>query len=78
MVEIGDAELVESDERGRQRSIIFAIVLATSFLALVAGIVTLMAQSNLAIAIGLLAAGAALLAVGAAIAMGEIDEYLFG
>ena len=77
MVEIGDAELVESDEYGRQRSIIFAIVLATSFLALVAGIVTLMAESNLAIAIGLLAAGAALLAVGAAIAIGEADEYLF-
>ncbi len=77
MVEIGDAELVESDEHGRQRSIIFAIVLATSFLALVAGTVTLIAESNLAIAIGLLAAGAALLAVGAAIAIGEADEYLF-
>ncbi|WP_229121080.1 hypothetical protein [Halapricum desulfuricans] len=77
MVEIGDEQLVESDEHGRQRSVVFAVVLATSFLALVAGTVTLLAESNLAIAIGLLAAGVALLAVGAAIAIGEGDEYLF-
>ncbi|MCU4718455.1 hypothetical protein [Halapricum hydrolyticum] len=77
MAELSDGQLFESDKHGRQRSVVFAIVLATGFLAVVAGVATLMAEANIAVAVGLLAVGAALLAVAGAIAIGELDAYLF-
>ncbi|QSG08415.1 hypothetical protein [Halapricum desulfuricans] len=77
MAEFSDAQLFESDEYSRERSIVFAIVLATAFLAVVAGVATIMAEANLAVAIGLLAVGVVLLAVAGGIGIGELDAYLF-
>ncbi|QSG12456.1 hypothetical protein HSBGL_2047 [Halapricum desulfuricans] len=77
MAEFSDAQLFESHEYRRERSIVFAIVLATAFLAVVAGVATIMAEANLAVAIGLLAVGVVLLAVAGGIGIGELDAYLF-
>jgi len=77
MVELGEVAVFGSDENSQQRSILFAIVLATGFLAVAAGAGTLAVGSNALVGAVLLAVGVLTLAGGAMIATGNADEYLF-
>lgn len=77
MVELSEVQLFKADEHKRQRSIIFAIVLATGFLTVASGAATLATATNTAVGAVLLVLGVVLLAASAAVAMGSIDEYLF-
>ena len=77
MVDLSEIQLFESDEHERQRSIMFAIVVATGFLTVAAGTGVLAADAGVAVGIALLLAGVVTLGVGAAIAMGRVDHLLF-
>jgi uncharacterized phage infection (PIP) family protein YhgE len=69
--------MFESSERGRRRSVLFAIVVGTAFLTIAAGAGTVFEASSSAIGIVLLVVGIGLLALGFVIATGKIDDFLF-
>lgn len=78
MAETSNAGMFESTERGRRRSVLFAIVVGTAFLTIAAGTGTLFQSGGaVGIAVGLLALGVGLLGLGFAIAAGKIDDFLF-
>jgi hypothetical protein len=78
MAETGNAEMFESSERGRRRSVLFAIVIGTAFLTIAAGTgVLFQSGGGVGIAVGLLVLGVVLLGLGFAIAAGKIDDFLF-
>jgi len=69
--------MFESSERGRRRSVLFAIVVGTAFLTIAAGAGTVFQTSSVAIGAVLLAVGIGLLGLGFVIATGKIDDFLF-
>lgn len=77
MVDLSEIQLFDSDEHGQQRSIVFAIVVATGFLTVVAGAATLAAGADIAVGAVLLVLGVVVLGLGGLVGMGEADEYLF-
>ena len=77
MGQTGSSTMFESSERGRRRSVLFAIVVGTAFLTVAAGAGTVFQTSSAAIGAVLLAVGIGLLALGFVIATGKIDDFLF-
>jgi hypothetical protein len=77
MAGIDEVTLFEAGDHKHQRSIVFAIVVATAFLALVAGVITVANGVNPGLGIGLLVVGFGLLGGSAAVATGMVDEALF-
>lgn len=77
MVGIDEVTLFEAGDHSYQRSIVFAIVIATAFLALVSGVITVANGINPGLGIGLLVVGIGLLGGSAAVATGMVDDALF-
>lgn len=69
--------MFESSKRGRRRSVLFAIVVGTAFLAIAAGAGAVVQAASPAVGIVFLVVGLALLGFGFTIATGKMDHFLF-